>query len=407
MLYSRNRADALQGVAFMPFETKSATEEKQQFIQEWLSEEWAFSKLCQKHAISRPTGYKWIERYRREGAKGLEERSRAARGHPNALDKRVEALILAAREKHPSWGPKKLVAWIKRREGLEKLCAVSTAGEILRRHGLLEPRQLHRHTTPSREPLAAYDGSNSVWCVDYKGWFLLGNGQRCDPFTITDGFSRYLLRCRGFARIGLENTRRICDGAFREYGLPARIRSDNGAPFGSVGIGGLSALAIWWMKLGIVPERIAPGRPDQNGRHERMHLTMNETETPVAYDLPRQQRRFNEFRRCFNQERPHEALGQKTPASVYRASERRYTGKVQEPEYGTDIVTRRVQTRGEFYWKSEPVFLSETLRGQTIGLSEMDGDQWRICFGTLELATLNGRTLKVVHKEGPKRRRKR
>jgi putative transposase len=390
----------------MPFQTKSATEEKLQFILEWLSEEWPFSGLCEKHGISRPTGYKWIERYRREGAGGLEERSRAAKGHPNALDAKVEEMILAARAKHPSWGPKKLVSWIQQREGLERVCAVSTAGEILRRHGLLCARKLHRHTTPSRGPLAGYDGSNSVWCVDYKGWFLLGNGQRCDPFTITDGFSRYLLRCRGFARIELKNTRRVCEDAFREYGLPARIRSDNGAPFGSVGIGGLSALAIWWIKLGIVPERIAPGRPDQNGRHERMHLTMNETENPPGYDLPRQQRRFNEFRRCFNQERPHEALGQKTPASVYRASEKRYTGKMQEPEYGADIVTRRVQIRGEFYWKGEAVFLSETLRGETIGLGESSDGQWQICFGNLELGTLDERTMKVAHKGGPKRRRK-
>jgi len=390
----------------MPFETKLATEERLKFIQEWLSEEWSVSELCKRHAISRPTGYKWIERYRREGIKGLEERSHAAKGHPNALDAKVEAMILEARERHPSWGPKKLVAWVQKREGMERVCAVSTAGEILRRHARLCPRKLPRHTTPWREPLAQYDGSNSVWCMDYKGWFLLGNGQRCDALTITDGFSRYLLRCRAFARIALADTRRICEGAFREYGLPARIRSDNGSPFGSVGIGGLSALAIWWIKLGIVPERIAPGRPDQNGRHERMHLTLNETENPPGYDLPRQQRRFNEFRQCFNQERPHEALGQKTPASIYRPSERRYTGKETEPEYGPEIVTRRVQTRGEFYWKSEPIFLSETLRGQTIGLEQMDGDQWKICFGKLELATMDGRTMKIVHKEGPKRRRR-
>jgi transposase InsO family protein len=390
----------------MPFQTHSATEQKQQFIQDWLAIDWPFGRLCQKYGISRPTGYKWVERYRREGFGGLTERSRAAHTHPNALAAKVEALVVAARQAHPTWGPKKLVAWIKAREGLKELCAVSTAGEILRRHELLCPRTLHRRTPPSCEPLADYAGSNAVWCMDFKGWFLLGNGQRCDPLTITDGFSRYLLRCQGLARIELAATQRICDRAFREFGLPVRIRSDNGAPFGSVAIGGLSALAIWWMKLGIVPERIAPGRPEQNGRHERMHLTMNETETPPAYDLPRQQRRFNEFRTCFNEERPHEALGQKTPASVYRHSPRRYTGKVQAPEYAAGIETRRVQRHGEFYWKGVAVFLSETLRGETIGMVEISEGVRQICFGALVLGTFDERTLKIVPKEGPKRGRR-
>jgi len=390
----------------MPFETKSALQEKEKFVQEWLSEKWCFSELCERHGISRPTGYKWIERFQCEGIAGLEERSRATKAHHNAVSKKIEKLILEGRSKHPTWGGKKLVAWIQRKKGLERVCAVSTANEILRRNGLLNPRKVHRRTPPFREPLAEYGGCNSVWCMDYKGWFLLGNGGQCHPFTITDGFSRYLLRCRAFPRIALGNTRQICEGAFREYGMPDRIRSDNGAPFGSVGIAGLSALAIWWIKLGIVPERIAPGRPDQNGRHERMHLTMNETENPPGYDLARQQKRFNEFRRYFNEERPHEALEQKTPATIYQASKRIYTGKEMEPEYGTNMQTRKVQIRGEFYWKSEPVFLSETLRGQTIGLAEIADERWQIYFGNLELGTFDSKTMKVVHKEGAKRRRR-
>ena len=236
----------------MPFQTDSALAQKQQFIQDWLGEEWPFSKLCQRYGISRPTGYKWVERYRLEGICGLAEQSHAAHSYPNRIDANIEELILAARAKHPSWGPKKLVTWIKRREGLERLCAVSTAGEILRRHEMVVPRQLHRHAVRAETPLASYEGSNAVWCIDFKGWFVLGNGERCDPLTITDGFSRYLLRCRGCARIELKETRRICETAFREYGLPVRMRSDNGSPFGSVAIGGLSALAVWWIKLGII-----------------------------------------------------------------------------------------------------------------------------------------------------------
>ena len=314
---------------------------------------------------------------------------------------------MEGRKAHPSWGPKKLVAWIQKRKGLERLCAVSTAGQILQRHGLLHPQVRHRHCTMASGPLASYEGANAVWCIDFKGWFRLGNGQRCDPLTLTDGFSRYLLRCRALPRIELQGTRRICEAAFREFGLPQRIRSDNGAPFGSVAIGGLSALAIWWIKLGIVPERIAPGRPDQNGRHERMHLTMNETEQPqAAYDMARQQRRFNEFRQCYNEERPHEALRQKTPASIYRVSERPYTGKLQEPHYGAEVETRKVQRMGEFSWRGQPVFLSETLRGETIGLEEIGTEQWQIRFGAMVLGTIDNRTMKVVPLPGAKKRRK-
>lgn len=392
----------------MPFQTDSALTQKQQFIQDWLADEWPFSRLCQRYGISRPTGYKWVERYRFEGAGGLAEHSRAAHSHPNGIDAKIEELILAARAKHPSWGPKKLVTWIKRREGLERLCAVSTAGEILRRHEMVVPRQLYRHAVRSETPLAPYEGSNAVWCIDYKGWFVMGNGERCDPLTITDGFSRYLLRCRACARIELEEARRICETAFREYGLPVRMRSDNGSPFGSVAIGGLSALAVWWIKLGIIPERIAPGRPDQNGRHERMHGTLNEIEKPkVAYDLAKQQRRINEFRKCFNEERPHEALGQKTPADVYRASPRKYTGKVREPEYDEAIAKRKVQLRGEFNWKGEAIFLSETLRGETIGLAEIGAEQWGIYYGKILLGTLDTQTMKVVPLQPSKRKRKR
>jgi putative transposase len=315
-------------------------------------------------------------------------------------------LILRARGKHPTWGPKKLVAWVQEREGLEKVCAVSTAGEILRRHGLLKARKIHRRTAVSSQPLRPFTGINSVWCVDYKGWFRLGNGERCDPLTITDGASRYLLRCQAFERTGLENARRIFEATFREYGLPERIRSDNGAPFASTAIGGLSSLAVWWLKLGIVPERIAPGRPDQNGRHERMHLTLNEALEPPSYDLRAQQRRFDRFRRCYNEERPHEALGQRTPSSAYRASPRAYPGRVPEPEYEEGMIARKVQANGEFNWQNQEVFLSETLRGETIGLAEVADGRWQVRFCQMVLGTLDERSLKIVPKDVPRKRRK-
>ena len=390
----------------MPFHDNSATDRKLQFIHECLAGELALTTLCQKYGISRPTGDKWIKRYKEEGASGLDERSHAVKNHTNALEPRIEELILRARGKHPSWGPKKLIAWIQEREGLEHVCATSTAHELLRIHGMLRPRKLHRSSAVSSQPLGGYEGANAVWCIDFKGWFRMGNGKRCDPLTITDGYSRYLLRCQALERTGLENVRRICEAAFREYGMPQRIRSDNGAPFASVAIGGLSALAVMWIKLGITPERIAPGRPDQNGRHERMHLTLNEAIQPPSYDLRAQQRRFERFQRCFNEERPHEALEQKTPASAYLASPRPYPGSAPDPEYDTGTLTRKVQKKGEFKWGGEEIFLSETLRGEHIGLDAIGDGVWTIRFCTMVLGTFDERTLQIVPKDAPRKRRR-
>jgi transposase InsO family protein len=391
----------------MPFEQESTTDLRVRFIGEWVAREMDFAKLCRRYGISRPTGYKWVERYEQEGISGLEERTHAAKSHPNALPEGVEDLVLKARGKHPTWGPKKLVAWIRHKEGQQRVCAPSTAGEILRRHGLSHAPKRARRTTPWSDPLGKFEEANAVWCVDFKGWFRLGNGTRCDPLTITDGYSRYLLRCQALRAIGLESSRRIFDAAFREYGLPQRIRSDNGAPFGSVAIGGLSALAVWFLRLGIVPERIEPGQPYQNGRHERMHLTLNEAVEKPAYDLRAQQRRFNAFRHCFNEERPHEALGQKTPGSVYQASPRNYDGQLPEMEYGSTEVTRKVQMRGEIKWHGAEIFLSETLRGETIGLRELPNARWEIRFGPMMLGTLDERTRKITPKEKPRKRRRR
>lgn len=390
----------------MPFESTSATDQKLQFISEWSREEIAFSQLCLKYGISRPTGYKWVERYKSFGAAGLEERSHEAHSQPNALDPNLEQMLLRARDRYPSWGPKKLIAWIREKEGLERVCALSTANEILKRHGLVSARKVTPRAVTSSEPLAAYRDVNAVWCVDYKGWFRLGNGRRCDPLTLTDGFSRYLLRCQAFERMGLETTRRVFDATFREYGLPERIRSDNGAPFGSVAIGGLSALAVWWIRLGIVPERIAPGRPCQNGRHERMHRTLKEALQPPGYDLRAQQRRFNAFRRYFNEERPHEALGQRTPQSFYEASTRPYPARIPEPEYEPSMETRKVQCKGEFKWKGGELFLSETLRGETIGLRAVSDGIWEIRFCYLVLGSLNERTMKIEPREKPRKRKR-
>jgi putative transposase len=391
----------------MPFEEQNVVGCRMQFVSAWLGEEQTKSELCRLFGITRPTGDRWIRRFLEEGVAGLEDRSSAAHQHPNELVAQHERWILQLRDKHPTWGPKKLVAAIEAREGLAHLCAPSTAGELLRRQGLTHPRQCRRHVVVSTEKLGSYESANAVWCIDFKGWFRMGNGRRCDPLTITDGYSRFLLRCQALPRTDLESTRRVLDAAFREYGLPARLRSDNGAPFGSVAIGGLSALAVWLLKLGVQPERIEPAKPYQNGRHERMHLTLNEAIQPPAYDLRAQQRRFDAFRRCFNHERPHEALAQRTPASAYEISAHAYRGVVPEVRYPDGVMTRRVQQRGEFNWASETVFLSESLRGETVALEPAGRGRWAVRFMHRVLGTFDEKTLRMLPKEkaGQKRRR--
>ena len=255
-------------------------------------------------------------------------------------------------------------------------------------------RRRRRKTPPYTQPFAAADGPNQVWCADFKGWFRTQDGERIDPLTITDAHSRYLLRCQATEKTDTEAVRAICEAAFREYGMPWAMRSDNGAPFASRAVAGLSRLAVYWMKLGIVPERIEPGHPEQNGRHERMHRTLKEeTASPAAANRRAQQRAFDRFRREYNEQRPHEALGMQTPGSRYACSPREYPGRVPEPEYDSSLQVRRVQHHGGFNWKGHEVFLSETLGGERIGLEAVDERYWCVHFAAFPIAWFDSREL--------------
>lgn len=388
----------------MPWKCTSVTEERVRFIEKYLEGALSLSALCRQYGISRKTGDKWVRRHERDGIHALEDRLREAKTHPNEVSPEIEAWILKGRAKYPTWGPKKLVAWVKEKGGFERVCAVSTAGEILHRHGLTVPRAITKKNEVWAHPLTEYTEANRVWCVDFKGWFRLGNGRRCEPLTITDGYSRYLIKCQALERTGLETTKRIFEAAFREYGLPEWVRSDNGSPFSSTGLGGFTALSLWWLKLGIAHERIEPGKPYQNGRHERMHLTLKrETTQPAAFDLRAQQRRFNAFRQMFNQERPHEALGQKTPASLYQHSTRPYTGRLIEPEYADGAVIRKVQQRGEFKWEGHRIFFGEAFAGEGIAFEPQEDGIWVIKFGRIRLGYFDERNLKVKSDSAPQR----
>jgi transposase InsO family protein len=392
----------------MPWKESTRLEQRLEFVLEAKKAELSFAELCRTYGISRPTGYELVRRYEQEGPAGLVDRSRAPHDSPHALSEAAEGAILELREKHPRWGPRKLRSWLAEHKPRTNWPATSTIGELLRRSGLTVPAKRRRRTPVSEQPFGACDQCNAVWCIDFKGWFRTGDGERCNPLTLTDAYSRYLLRCQVLEQPDGERVKPILETAFREYGLPQAIRSDNGAPFASRGLAGLSRLSIWWIKLGIVPERIVPGKPQQNGRHERMHLTLlQETIQPPARTLRGQQQRFDAFRAEFNNERPHEALSMKTPGSIYQASGRPFPVRLPEIEYPQFQTVRKVHERGAIFWKHQPIFVSETLAGEHVALAPIDERYWKVFFAQLELGVFDAHCLTFrPAAAGRKRRRK-
>jgi len=362
-------------------------DERTRFVLEYERNEQTMTELCEIYEISRETGYYWVRRFRQGGLEALQDLSRAAERHPNQTSAAIEAAVLELRRAHMSWGPRKLKRVLERGAPEQAWPAASTIGALLAREGLVVARKKRRRAPPYTAPFAAADAPNRVWCADFKGWFQTQDGTRIDPLTISDACSRYLLRCQSVEKTNTEQVQAIFEAAFRECGLPQAIRTDNGAPFASRALAGLSRLMVWWMKLGIVPERIAAGHPEQNGRHERMHRTLKqETAAPSAANRRAQQRAFDRFRREYNEERPHEALQMQTPSAVYVRSEREFPARVPEPEYDSDSLVRRVHERGQFRWKCQHVFLSETLRGETIGLLPVDERIYTVYFAAFPIA---------------------
>lgn len=362
-------------------------EERMRFVLEHETGLYTMTELCAAHNIARETGYFWVRRYQQGGLEALQDLSRAPARHPNQTPERIEQAVLDLRREHMSWGPRKLKRVLEREEPQQGWPAASTMGALLAREGLVVRRKKRRRAPPYTAPFALADAPNRVWCADFKGCFETQDGKRVDPLTITDACSRYLLRCQSVEKTNTEQVQAIFEAAFRECGLPQAIRTDNGAPFASRAIAGLSRLAVWWMKLGIVPERIAAGHPEQNGRHERMHRTLKqETASPPAANRRAQQRKFDRFRREYNEERPHEALGMQTPGSLYTRSDRFYPARVPEPEYGDALLVRRVHPRGQFSWKHQDVFLSETLIGESIGLLPLDDRIYTVYFAAFPIA---------------------
>jgi transposase InsO family protein len=390
----------------MPWQQESTMELRRQFVQDVQSGATPVSELCAAYQISRKTGYKWLARYEAGGLPALADQSRRPAHSPTTTASVLVAALLAARGRHPRWGPRKLLRLLRQQLPSAPWPARSTLALYLQRAGLsLPPRRVRRPGHPGR-PQAAMDAPNAVWTVDFKGQFRLGDGTRCYPLTIADGYSRLLLSCRALTSTQACESRPAFARAFQEYGLPVRIRSDNGVPFATQALGRLSPLSVWWVRLGILPDLIEPASPQQNGRHERMHRTLKADCTrPPRASRRAQQRRFDQWRREYNELRPHEALSDATPASHYQPSPRPYPRRLPALEYPKHYEVRRVSHNGGIRWHSRWVNVSQTLGGEWVGLTEIDDAEWDLYFGPLRLGRFHERTLTIEDVLGRQYRR--
>ncbi len=377
----------------MPWNETNPMKERVCFIDDLESRLYTFTELCDDYGISRKSGYKWTRRYAAEGVEGLRDRSRAPKHCPHRTEERVEQVLLKAKRKHPHWGPRKLLKVLRKKRPNWPWPAASTAGDILKRHGLVTARRPRRRPQHPGKPKFEAQSPNDLWTGDFKGEFLTGDHRYCYPLTVADLCSRFLLRCEGKLSTAGVGAHPVFEHLFQEHGLPIGILTDNGTPFScSTALGGLSKLSVWWIKLGIRVLRIQPSHPEQNGVHERMHRTLKaETTRPPAAHLRAQQRRFDAFRKEFNEERPHEALGMETPAERYQPSPRPYPDRVPEVEYPGHYEVRRVRTDGRIRWQGQFLFLSEVLVGESVGLEEIDDGIWSLSFGPLRLARFDQR----------------
>jgi transposase InsO family protein len=376
----------------MPWLETSPMIERQRFVEDVRRGLFSMTELCDRYGISRKTGYKWYDRYGAQGRAGLVERSHAPEHCPHKITEPVARAICEARRAHPSWGPRKLLGWLARCQPTLQLPAASTAGDLLTREGLVKKRQRRRrHLHPGVvAPVTIHP--NDIWTTDFKGQFRTGDQEYCYPLTVADLHSRFLLGCDALKSTKDREARPCFERLFCEYGLPAAMRSDNGVPFASNGLHGLSQLNVWWMRLGIQHQRIRPASPQENGAHERMHRTLKREATrPAAGNRRRQQLAFDRFRAVYNEERPHEALGNRTPASVYRPSRRALPDRLPAVDYPGHYQVRFVSNAGTFRFRNRLLFIANALKQHYIGLEEVADGIWSVYFCQVLLARLDER----------------
>ena len=385
--------------ARMPWKETDAMNERVRLVLEW-ERRWNLAEggqvdvaeLCRRFGVSRQTGYVWIKRYceASHDIRAMDEVSRRPHSSPTAIEEEMQDLVVAARKVHPRWGPRKLRAWLQHRYPGSGFPSASCMSAILKRHGLSKPRKrVRRRATPSTQPFGDCAGPNDTWCIDFKGKFRTQDGRWCHVLTLLDAWSRYLLRCEALLDPDGAAVERILDSAFQEFGLPAAIRSDNGPPFASTGAAGLTRLSVWWLQLGIRLERIEPGEPQQNGRLERAHSTLEEIVATPAADVIAEQRELGPWRRQYNEDRPHEALGQRPPAHLYEPSPRRYPRKLIRPEpYGWNEVCR-IGTDGCIRWRKRKLHVTNALIGEDVELERVGETKWLVRYGPLTLGTFD------------------
>jgi transposase InsO family protein len=370
----------------MPWAQTDPMSERLRFVTTLRKNKSSFTSLCAAFGVAPKTGYKWLHQFEVEGPAGLIDRSRRPKSNSRSISRAVSERLVELRSANPTWGPKKLVAWLKDHERDWEVPAASTVGELLKRRGLVSPRKLRFHSKYRRtDPLRHATTPNAVWAMDFKGWFRLGDGSRCDPLTITDAFSRYLICCQAVSATGDKFASDVWHElvrAFRENGMPVAIRVDNTQPWVTPkGDLGLTWLAVKILKVDVELERISPGKPQENGRHERFHLTLKQDATrPPEANVRAQQRRFDIFRRLYNEERPHEALGQKPPASVYARSRRPFPARVEQPEYPGWHEVHTVSRWGHVSFRGKTYFISAAIRGERVGFAEVEEGCFEIYF---------------------------
>jgi len=374
----------------MTWRVSKVEEQRKEFINNCHEGKKTLIDICKQFNISRKTAYKWINRYEKEGANGLKDRSRARHNQRQKTSEEVINHIVALKLQKESWGPKKIK--IRLEEDFPSIIfpSITTIGSILEKYDLTIPRKYRRRYPEKTDPLSHCQRSNDIWCIDFKGWFKTKDAVKCEPLTLTDAYSRYILYCN---KLGINSADYVWDAltkAFEKYGLPTYLRHDNGPPFATAGVGRLSRLSVKLIKAGVIPEWIEPGKPYQNGRHERMHLTLKkEAIFPLQLTLEEQQLKFVEFLKYYNYERPHEGLGQKTPGSIYKPSERVWKGKLEAPEYSSEYQVKRLREKGQLAWYGTDIQIGRTLGGERVGIKENEEGEWSVYFGPVLLGAIN------------------
>jgi putative transposase len=381
----------------MPWTQTDAVLERTKFINALLTKRLTMTEACRQFGISRKTGYKVKARHAKTGMAGLADAPRAPKKHPNQSTPETEAAVLRVRKAHPTWGSKKILTTLDRERPDGDWPARSTVDAILKRAGVVEPRSKRQRRQPSAPPFVAAAAPNDVWSIDYKCWFRVRDGTRCDPLTVNDAFSRASIVCHAMVAPKLGDVRRRLEETFGAFGLPRFMLSDSGPPFGSSGLGRLSRLGVWLVRIGVVPVLIEPGRPDQNGRHERFHETLKaETASPPSGSIRSQQAAFDRFQQTYNEERPHEALGMKTPAEVHELSTRQLPVDPPPHRYGDGFEHRSVRPDGAIKWAGSQVFVGEAFAGEVIGLTAVDDGLWHLHLGPLRVGVLHERSRTIV-----------